>query len=516
MTFPLSNIDTQQKNNADQKSEESFIQAKIIEPANKAKIIEPVAQPEAAEVPFQSQQTILIDEYEKNPTREFESLGHTVANIIKNSHPRFTIGIYGEWGTGKTTLMKAVEASLNENISRKKQKIIPVWFNAWKYEREEHPASIAIIKTIGYAMQNHEKFDSMSKIIFKGLSILGREVKQEFIIDTLVKKKGRPEDLDAKIQFLTQLERNSIYFDGLNHISQEMRKIRESNKDYRIVVFIDDLDRCSSKKVLEVLESIKVFLDIEGFVYVIGLSKKTVTKLITQAYSDTGVRGEDYVKKIIQIPVRIPQWTSKSIIKLMEEKILPQLNHDYAEFLQQNAKIIAAAINSNPRQLKRFINSIIIAFETFASQQRTDAWLVDEIFLVHILKTEWKDFYEVFISEKRFREFVRMILAAKNGELRKFFQYVSDPKDDAMVIQRGERVKHLTRFMERTNSYLTRKELEILAEFDHDIWNFFAEFQDILFNIKKWEEINRITEIVEEIPYNLNFAKATDADAKNP
>jgi hypothetical protein len=453
------------------------------------------------------QQSILIDDYEKNPTLEFESLGYTIANIIKNTQPRFTIGIYGEWGTGKTTLMKAVEASLNDE-SNQRQKTLCIWFNAWRFEREERLAITALLKSIAFSMQGHEKFDTLSKIIFRGLTILGKEVEQKMILDALVKESGVNELIDKRIQFFNQVEKRSIYFEGINEIRKEMQKIRqmENSEDIRVVVFIDDLDRCSSSKALEVLESIKVFLDIDGFVYVVGLSHKTVIKLITQAYDETGIRGEDYIKKIIQIPIRIPKWSPDSIINLMETNLLPQLNEDYAKFLRQNARIISRVINENPRQLKRFINNVIIAFETFASKQKADTWVVDEIFLAQIVKSEWAEFYTEFSREKHFREFVKLILDTREGELKKFFTYIEQPKDEDPFAQKAERERNLSKFMQRTGTLITKRQLEIISEFDFEVWNFFTEFQDILFNIKKWKEIDHITEIVEEIPYDLNFS----------
>ena len=68
--------------------------------------------------------TILIDEYEIHPTKEFESIGQTIANMIKYSHPRFTTGIYGEWGTGKTTLMRSIEKSLQNDEDKSQQKVL--------------------------------------------------------------------------------------------------------------------------------------------------------------------------------------------------------------------------------------------------------------------------------------------------------------------------------------------------------------------------------------------------------
>jgi predicted KAP-like P-loop ATPase len=68
--------------------------------------------------------------------------------------------------------------------------------------------------------------------------------------------------------------------------------LREEDSSFRIVVFIDDLDRCSPEKALEVLESIKSFFDIEGIIYLIGMNDTSIDTLIEKKY------GKDAHKKI--------------------------------------------------------------------------------------------------------------------------------------------------------------------------------------------------------------------------
>jgi len=450
-------------------------------------------------------QTILIDDVEPEPTTDFQSLGVTIAKIMKDSTPHFTIGIYGEWGTGKTTLMRTIEKNLvTDGVSKADQKILSIWFNAWQYDRVENLATLSLMKNVAYEMSGHAKFDPVSKTILKGLTILGKDITQNLIQEIVVNKEfGKENILDDKIEQLNELNRESIYFDGLKKIKTQMEEIRKSyGKDYRVVIFIDDLDRCSADKALEVLESIKLFLGMEGFIFVVGLSHKTVTKLITKAYSATGVKGEDYLKKIIQIPIKIPSWTEENIIDLIDNKIKKNLHKEYTNFLSENSDMVARVVDYNPRQLKRFVNNVIVAFETFASQKYFAKIKFNEVFLVKILKSEWSDFYAELIRNQDFLEIVKWILT-RPKEFKKYFKYLNTYTEESPVDQKQQRFLMLNKLAERTEGRIDSRHCEILSDFDYETWIFFNHIKDVLFGIKDWKVLNTIISIVEEFPYEL-------------
>ena len=98
---------------------------------------------------------IITDDIAIDPIFDFELYCNAIVNIIKNSYPKFTIGIFGEWGTGKTTLMKSIE----KEFEKDKENVISVWFDAWKYENEKEFALIPLLKTINYSIKedNNEK-----------------------------------------------------------------------------------------------------------------------------------------------------------------------------------------------------------------------------------------------------------------------------------------------------------------------------------------------------------------------
>lgn len=122
-------------------------------------------------------------------------------------------------------------------------------------------------------------------------------------------------------------------------------------------------------RTLEVFESIKVFLDIKGFVYIIGLSLETISKLISVAYKESGIVGEQYIRKIIQIPIMIPEWNSSDVEKLVEN-LSNQVADKYLEIIQQNKKLITRGVELNPREVKRFINNFIISYEIYSANNK--------------------------------------------------------------------------------------------------------------------------------------------------
>ena len=455
---------------------------------------------------LQKVQSILLDDYEKNPTRNFESLSKTIRNIIKSSPPNFTLGIYGEWGIGKTTLMKAIEANLNKGfLSKNESPILTIWFNAWKFERDQNPITHSLMKSMAFEMDGHKIFKSVAREIFNAIKIFDENAQssQLFQFNAQSADEFRKARL-KKSRYHAKIQKDSIYYNGIFKIKNKIAQIRsDRGNDFRVVIFIDDLDRCSPDKTIELLESIKMLLEVEGFIFIVALSHDSVTRLITNVYNNTGIKGEDYLKKIIQLPITIPQWSRENFSELISDKIAPKLNDEYSKFILQNPGILSQVANSNPRQLKRFINNVIIAFETFAKNEYSKITL-NEIFLVKILKSEWPEFYQEIIKNKEFRIIISWLITNPK-EMKKYFNFLKSPEQEELEEQKQKRYSILVKILGSKNAILKNSQIKTLVDFDNTTWMFFENIKMIMLEIKDWELIDRVVGIIEDIPYKINL-----------
>lgn len=106
---------------------------------------------------------IITDNFSQDPILDFKSYSNAIVKIIECSYPNFTIGIFGEWGTGKTTLMKNVFNELEHNKNNSIFPIFPVWFNAWRYERENEFALFPMLQTIANSIPEESGDDNKKK-----------------------------------------------------------------------------------------------------------------------------------------------------------------------------------------------------------------------------------------------------------------------------------------------------------------------------------------------------------------
>ena len=433
---------------------------------------------------FDQKGLIITDDISLDPILDFNLYRNAIVNIIRNSYPKFTIGIFGDWGTGKSTLMNSIDKKLQDE----EKDLVIVRFDTWRYERENQFALIPLLKTIQFSIPE-EKYKNL-KEAFKEAGIFGLTISNDFLSGIVTTHLGKmagdlfkkgldnfSEKVIPELKKVNEIEKNTIYFEGQKKIETIIKRIRQNNPAFRIVVFVDDLDRCSPKKTLEVLESIKIFLGMEGFIYVIGLSHDIVTKLIDIEYKESGIKGEQYIKKIIQIPITLPKWNNQDIIDLVKDFVKKEIIDDkYTNTIDENIELISTAIENNPREIKRFLNNFIVAFEIFSPSKLVEE---KELLVIQAIQLRWNKFYDLLIkSDENFRK-----------ELSKYLLM-----DEEILLKNLESDE-----IKEKESY-DLKVRRVFREFksDTDLWNFLKKNTITLNNIKDWNIYRRATEVSKE------------------
>jgi len=149
----------------------------------------------------------------------------------------------------------------------------------------------------------------------------------------------------------------SIYYNSFERLSS----IRLS-RNKKIVVFIDDLDRCFPDKAIKLLESIKLVLSQRGFIFVLGVARQVIEGYLQHKYRvEYGLEkfeGHKYLDKIVQLSFPIPPHTQR--INDFTKAIIKQLDDNSIHAINPIMHIIECACDSNPRSTVRFINNLLI------------------------------------------------------------------------------------------------------------------------------------------------------------
>jgi hypothetical protein len=294
---------------------------------------------------------LLLDVPESEALFGFDGYASTLASAILGTEPHFTIGIYGDWGRGKTTLLNTLQSELE---ARAKDKIVTVFFDAWRYQREEHML-LPLLDTI---YEHLKRRRGRWRTLGSTLSRLNSSIAAA----TTIKAPG------VEFQGGRATERwqgaenvRSDYYGWLSELKKALAQARKGDPTRRIVVLIDDLDRCLPHRAVEVLESIKVMLDVPGFVFVLALNQDIVERAVEHHYGqDYGIQGRAYLKKLVQVEFRLPPLRPQDVEEYAR-RLQQRLGQEESEAARALAQMVPLAAGDNPREVKRFINRALLS-----------------------------------------------------------------------------------------------------------------------------------------------------------
>ncbi|MBZ9634614.1 P-loop NTPase fold protein [Clostridium sp. FP1] len=440
-----------------------------------------------------------IDNASKIDMLAYYPYSELLMDIIRDERMQpLTVGLFGSWGIGKSTLLQILENNIKVDSDDKG--LFCVNLNAWIFESYDD-AKTSIMESLLKELQENKNFvkkagteiiNLLKRIDYMKLAASAVKTGIPLAIslatanpapimlslsktawDSIIKKpkesigKIFDEASSFKSTYVKDAESNSIV-DNVRLFRNEFAKMIEKIEVKNLVILIDDLDRCNPDRIIEILEAIKLFLSVEKTTFIIAVDERVVKYAIKEKYplqsDDSTDISKDYIEKIIQLPIRLPELSSidvenylmllvyemylgdkfQNIVnKLYEDGVLfnqqritsekiedycKDINYISDELIQLrntivNIKnVVADSLKGNPRQAKRFLNMFLVRKKlAFIYFKGTNA-IKDEV-LAKLMSLE-------YINKDKFQELYNWYQESTVGieKLEKLYGIVSADK----------------------------------------------------------------------------------------
>ena len=552
---------------------------------------------------------ILSDNETKLDLLNNQAIARTIISIIKDSNESVSIGVHGDWGAGKSSILLMVENLLNPESHDEEQDVleefdvedwniedpedaidddpdapatgvITIRFNSWQYQGFED-AKIALMSAIVKALQKEaksyykkhpvkgafKKLKETCKRIWNNIDKLSLAKNTAKIGVSVATGTSPVALLNIGVQQVKKIlsdeeERNDFISKAGSLLKspsietssyKEMAEFRANYKELfkaahieRLVVLIDDLDRCLPKVAIETLEAVRMFLSMENTAFIIAAddamirySVKEYFPRVLEKEGDDSAKtidykhfSEKYLEKLIQVPMHIPRIGIAEaemyvLLLMIESKIgeteelkdlanavIKKLSRPWAlepltseeikrvtgekyESVIENVKIaksidkiLAENTNGNPRNIKRFLNMLLLRTE-IAHNRGFDELKMPVLAKMMLAEQYNYDFYKAIASELR-----------EDGTC-PAFDLASEPEDkneDAATDAETESGK-----LEKSTEQATKPESEKPAYKNKDFEKMLDEE-----SIKAWMGIEPSLEGVDLRPYYFACTEKED------
>jgi predicted KAP-like P-loop ATPase len=260
-------------------------------------------------------------------------LAEVVSEVLLNQNMRpVSVGVFGTWGTGKSSLLNLIEDRLDEEA---KEQVIIIRFDAWLYQGYDD-ARAALMDVIARRLYEAAKKDAGLLGIAKsllarvntmrtlglgvevvaamhGMPLMGAGSKAVAGIGKLFSGTAEAEDTQAAVDGMKAVAglvdpaKPKSPPEHIDAFRDEFQKLL-IGLEKTLVVFVDNLDRCLPEQTIHTLEALRLFLFMEQSAFVVAADEDMVRHSVSQHFDGANERHvTDYLDKLIQIPVRVPR-----------------------------------------------------------------------------------------------------------------------------------------------------------------------------------------------------------------
>ena len=272
-----------------------------------------------------------------------------VVDTIVGRHERagLVVGVFGEWGEGKTSLMRMIEAQLGG-----RDDLVTFWFNPWFFKSEEH-----LIEMF---------FHSLAAAIGKNLGNAGER------LGKLLRQYGAflewlPE-IGDKLSHSAHALGKELTSTTLDDLRKRVNKcLDEAGK--RVVIFVDDVDRLDRTEIQTVVKLVKLTAGFDFVTYVLAFDDQIVSRALGERYAERSTEsGQGFLEKIIQLPLRLPtadptvllSLTLESTNRVLQASDVALTEEQIREFRRYFDDAFSARVRT-PRAGKRYSNALAFA-----------------------------------------------------------------------------------------------------------------------------------------------------------
>lgn len=309
--------------------------------------------------------------------------------LINDSCPE-VIGVYGGWGTGKTSLLNLVQEKWRNSGNAFIQM---EYIDAWNYEATATLFVPVIVRMMSKLLATIPDWSEY----FKRISTITLYLCSDAALRTITggvrlnDLKNYAADMqDSGISHVSLLDWETLtdkVIETQTAFEQLILKSNQQAMSKRVVFLVDNLDRCSPENAVGLLESIKNFLTIDGCTWIFAMDSGVIASYINRKYEGTTMNGYSYLDKIVPEQYHLsffPEENDSRIYDLIRSATSGGLTLNDWKRLPLIPYVIV------PRRLKK---TAIKFAECFSGAFEVDADR-DTVFLICLLYHTWPDFYE--------------------------------------------------------------------------------------------------------------------------